>query len=280
MNALRSWLFVPGSSKRMLEKSRTIAADALVFDLEDSVSYNQKKNARQNISGIVQDRWPRDIYVRTNSVNSPTVFDEVMDLSTDALAGFVLPKIEQARDLIGFSYFLDFVEQHKGLPSGKLKIVPIIETSLGLSNVQDIGCSSPRISRLAFGAVDFSFDIGVKIVAPEVLDYARSLLVVASRATGIAPPIDAVHTDLRDMEGLATVAYHAKSMGFSGKFAIHPNQVDVLNDVFSVNDSEKMEARNIVTAYEDAIAQGEGSVQVNGKMIDRPVYDFAKELLI
>ncbi|GMA60363.1 CoA ester lyase [Alicyclobacillus fastidiosus] len=279
MKQIRTWLFVPGNNLQMIQKSRTSRSDALIFDLEDAVSSDNKIQARQNIIQVLKQPWSQTIYVRVTGFNTPTLLDEVIELCGEHLSGFVLPKVESANQLQCFSYLLDLIEKQRGLEIGRVSILPIIETAAGLKNVHEIASSVKRVSRLAFGSVDFSRDIGVKNLNSELHDYVRSTLVIASRVAGIQAPVDAVYLNFRDSESLRTVAKQASEMGFSGKFAIHPSQIDVINAIFSISESEILEAKEIVDAYENAVLRGQGVVQVNGQMVDFPIYDQAKRLL-
>ncbi|MDQ0189535.1 CoA ester lyase [Alicyclobacillus cycloheptanicus] len=263
----------------MIQKARMIPADVLIFDLEDAVAPAAKETARRIVAEALRDTWPQTVYVRTNPIDSATILDEVMELSGASLTGFVLPKVESAGALQGFLYLLDRLEQKLRLQPGHLKVLPIIETASGLRNVQDISSASARICCLAFGAIDFALDLGVQSLPPQLLDYIRCTMVIASRSAGIGAPVDSVYPDFHDSEGLLQSASQAKGAGFAGKFAIHPDQVSILNKVFSTGEVEFNQAQEIVRAYEEAMASGQGSIQVNGKMVDLPVYELAKRVL-
>lgn len=279
MDRLRSWLFVPGSNQKMLQKARTIVADVVIIDLEDAVAPADKAAARRLAAEALSEPWAQAVYVRTNALDSAAVLDEVMELSVTALTGFVVPKVESGASLQGFSYLLDRVEQKNGLEPGRLQVMPMIETARGMENIQDIARASTRVCSLAFGAVDFALDIGVQSLPPQYVEWIQFGLVAASRSAGIGAPIDAVYLGIHDDEGLAQSATRAKAAGFAGKLAIHPDQVSILNQVFSPQGGEITWAKEVVERYEAAIENGQGSVQVDGKMVDLPVYELAKRLL-
>lgn len=172
------------------------------------------------------------------------------------------------------------MEGERGLQPGGIDLIPIIETALGVHQAFDIASAGTRIKRLAFGAGDFTRDIGVRWSRREVeSQYARSALVIASRAAGIEASLDSVWIDIRDPRGLTRSARLAKQLGFQGKMAIHPTQVEPINNAFSPTPDELEHAKRVVAAFETAEAAGEALIQLDGQMIDYPIVEAAQRIL-
>ncbi|MEW9673974.1 CoA ester lyase [Ammoniphilus sp. 3BR4] len=276
---MRSWLFVPGSNERALEKYQKTESDIFIFDLEDSVSVQEKLKARKLVKETLG-RTQKINYVRINSVNTSFAQEDVFEVVQPGLSGIVMPKAETKEDVLRLDQQLCRWEEKRQLPVGSIRIVPLIESALGLYQAVEIAKSSPRVNRLMFGAVDFTLDINTQLTktGTEIL-YARSKLVIASRVAGIDPPIDTVYIDIHDEEGLLHDAQMAKQLGFQGKLVIHPKQIRVVNNVFTPSKKEIEDAQRIVTANEQAEKDGLGVFQLDGKMVDLPVVERAKKVL-
>ncbi|MCZ8516308.1 CoA ester lyase [Paenibacillus filicis] len=274
-----SWLFVPGSNEKALAKSSGLPAHAIIYDLEDAVSVDEKEKARAAVKEMVRVS-NKVTYVRVNSLGSPYAAHDIAAVTNVGLAGIVLPKAEDKESILFSEQLLQKWERERGLPDGSVEIVPLIESARGLYHAVDIAGASHRVKRLMFGAVDFSLDINAQITnsGTEIL-YARSKLVIASRVAGIQPPIDTVFIDLNDPEGFLADTRLAKQLGFKGKLVIHPNQIGVVNEVFMPTKQEVEEAGKILNAYERKRVEGFGAFQLEGKMIDLPVVEKAKRLM-
>lgn len=280
MTFYRSWMFVPGNHRRRLDKVRELQSDVIIYDLEDAVPLNEKENAREMVRETIR-QFPEKVnFVRVNDVSTCYFLEDVNGLACGELAGIVLPKANTAEDIRYLERILSQAEKKKEIPEGKIEILPIIESALGLYNAFQIACASRRVKRLAFGSVDFTLDINARLSkeGTEIL-YARSQLVVASRAAGIEGPIDAVFVDLKDDEGLLKDARLAKQLGFQGKLAVHPGQVGIINQIFTPTDEEIEEAKIIAAAFDEAVASGLAAIQVAGKMVDYPVAVRAKKIV-
>ena len=287
--ATRSLLYAPGNEPRMVEKVGTFSADAVILDLEDSVPIDQKVAARESVRlaiPSVKDTAKR-VYVRINPIGQKTDFSlnagaaDIEGMICAELDGLVVPKVESGQELDEIERILSSREKMLGLPQGTVELVPIIETALGLWRAFEIACGNPRIKSLHFGAGDFTRDVGIEWVRDEAeLSYARSRLVVISRAAGIEPPTDSVWVRLDDEEGLVDSARRGKRMGFQGKSCIHPKQVPIVNEVFSyVSPEELARARNIVAAFAEAQARGSASILVDGQFVDYPLVENAKRVI-
>lgn len=265
-SSIRSLLFAPGNDARKLEKALESDADAVVADLEDAVPAPEKGRAREIVRDLVAGARPETLLaVRLNAVGTPFWEDDLrmlFELPPDAL---VLPKATpDGVAALG--------------PDGP-PVIGIAETAQGLRLAYETACS-PRTVALLLGAVDLGLELGLEPRADgqEVL-FARSKLVVDSAAAGIRGPLDLVHVDLHDDEGLEAECRLARSLGLRGKACIHPAQVAIVNRVFSPSDEETDRARRVVQAYEQGRAEGRGVVSLDGEMIDLPVVERARQVL-
>jgi len=276
----RTWMFVPGSQERRLQKVKDLPADVLIYDLEDAVAASEKEKARKMVRQALRENAERVNFVRINDPSTPYFLADLQEIAVEGLTGIVLPKAAKKEDVILVDRLLGQLEEGKNLPQGSIRIVPLIESALGLQHTYEIATASDRVIRLAFGSVDFTLDIGAKLTKGGMeLLYARSQLVVASRAAGIEGPIDAVYIHIRDMEGLRQETTFAKQLGFQGKLVVHPDQIPIVNEIFTPTAEEVEEARGIVSAFAEAVAAGSGAIQWKGKMIDYPVAERAKRIV-
>ncbi|HET7629369.1 MAG TPA: CoA ester lyase [Bacillales bacterium] len=279
MKPARSYLFVPAKKRKMMEKAVSTAADCVIFDLEDAVAYSEKEEARslvQELLPVLADRKP--IFVRMNDVSTPYWREDVASSVKGGAQGIVVPKAER-KD--GVQQVCDFIrEVAENDAQANCEVIPLVESAKGVQFCYDIASADPLVSRIAFGSIDFSFDVGCELSeGGEELLFARSSIVIASRAAEIGPPIDAVYPNLQNNEGLRDETNAAKRLGFKGKLIIHPKQLDTVHEVFSPGVNELREAEQIVQAFEDAERKGLASISVNGRLVDYPVYKKAKERL-
>lgn len=280
MSLYRSWMFVPGNHERRLEKARELKADVLIYDLEDAVPLHEKEKAREMVKHALRNNAHVVQYVRVNDPTTPYYKDDVSELVGAGLAGIVLPKAARKEQILSVDQHISEIEELLALQPGAVEIVPLIESAIGLYHAYDIASASSRIRRLAFGSVDFTLDIGAQLTkeGKEIL-FARSQLVVISRAAGIEPPIDAVYIHIKDDDGLYQDARLARQLGFQGKLVIHPDQIKVVDEVFSPTAEEIEEAKMIVAAFDEALASGVAAIQIDGKLIDYPVAERAKRIV-
>lgn len=275
----RSWMFVPGSDFKKIDKVRKLPADVIIFDLEDAVALAEKESARQKIREALNVDRNKYCVVRVNSTNSPYFVDDVKELVSDGLKGIMLPKSEAREQILLLDDLLRKLEEEQGLEH-KIEIIPLIESALGVCQADQVAAASLRVKCLAFGSVDYALDIDAELTKEgfELL-YARSHLVNVSRAAGIESPVDAVYTDIHDLEGLKKETTFVKQMGFQGKLVVYPKQIDVVNQVFIPSKQDIEIAHMILAAYEKSVKEGLGAIQVNGKMIDLPVVERAKRMV-
>lgn len=196
------------------------------------------------------------------------------------MKGIVLPKAETKEDIQFVSKIIEEKEKEFGITIGEIQLVPLIESALGVHNAFSISSSSKRVRSLAFGSIDFTLDIKGETTSHGLeLLYARSQLVIASRAAGIESPIDTVFSDFKDSEGLNRETKLIKELGFQGKLVIHPSQISIINEVFMPTQTEVEKAFQIVSAYEEYKKVGTGVFELDGKMVDLPVVEQARKIL-
>ena len=268
-------LFAPGSRAELLTKAQLGAADAMIFDLEDSVPLNAKEEARINVQQALALGLKKPMYLR---ISNPRAGDYLADLGVLAnqslvnVAGVALPKADDAQDIETVSKALQEIEIKAGVAVGSLSILPMIETCLGLRNSFDIAKSSKRVSGMALASAeegDFMVDLGGRWTPRSLaLNYPRSKLVVDSRAAGLEWIVDGVFMNLKDTQLLREECLIARELGFVGKMAIHPTQVDVMHEVFSPSAEEIEYARGMIAAFREGEARGVGAVKYQGMMVD------------
>jgi citrate lyase subunit beta/citryl-CoA lyase len=274
---LRSMLFVPGDSERKLAKAQAVPADALIVDLEDSVDATRKEAARALCVELSQQRSSlraRSFWVRINGADDANFADDVAAAVRARADGVVLPKPRGAADVLALSELLDFVEGRLERQAGATRILPIVtETPASVLALGDYALSGPGLAALAWGAEDLSTALGATTAVDErgawlpLYALARSLCLLGAGAAGV-PAIDTVYTEVRDLEGLRRSAAEARRDGFTGKLAIHPDQVELLNTAFQPTATDVAAAEAVVNAF--ARAAGTGVVAHEGKMLDRP----------
>jgi citrate lyase subunit beta/citryl-CoA lyase len=268
----RSVLFVPGVRPDRFAAAVGSGADAVVFDLEDSVEASRKAEARQHIAETLPRLGAAGIVerlVRINAASSEWFFDDLAFVrSLAGIDGVVVPKVELPEQIAG-------VASSVGGPH----VVPLIETARGILHAPAIAAAVGGVRVILFGAEDLTAEIGVpRTVDGDELVYPRSQVVLAATSVG-ADAVDAVFIDLASPELLRKDAMRARAMGFRGKMAIHPDQIPTINDVFTASPEEVERARRIVEAFDAATRRGEGVVRVDDKMVDAPVATRARRVL-
>ena len=280
MPVFRSFLFAPGNHPRRVEKCLTLGADAVILDLEDAVANAEKVATRAMVVEALNRPRPCRGYVRVNSLGTQWSHGDFVAVVAKGVDGIVLPKVESAADLQTGEWLLGALEREHGLPEGAIDLVPIIETAAGYCNIAEIARAARRTRRLAFGAGDFTLDLGITWSAEEteLLPY-RSTLIAQSRAAGLEPPIDTVWVSLTDREGFARSVQRAKALGFQGKLCIHPDQVPVVNECFRPTETELSHARRVLDAFAQAERDGLAAIQVDGQFVDYPIVYRAQRVI-
>ncbi len=281
MVILRTLLFVPGNQERRIEKARSIAADAFILDLEDSVPPSEKDSARKMVSASLDGLAlsGREVFVRINSLPTRYAMPDIKAVATRGLRGICLPKTESADDIHKADVLIVDAEKEAGLKAGSIVLLPLIETPKGIINAYEIATASPRILGVTFGAEDYAMEMGVNRTKEGAeIYYPRMVIAVACHTANVLA-IDCVYTDVRDNEGLIKEVRLVRQMGFQGKLVIHPDQVSPVNQIFIPSEEEIGYARKVVEAFEVAVSQGQASTSLDGKMIDAPVAERARKLL-
>lgn len=283
---MRSLLFVPGDSTRKLEKGLASDADILLIDLEDSVSLANKEAARTitaDFLGESRDAGSPQLYVRVNDLRSGLIDDDLDAVMGASPAGILLPKAAASSDIDHLSTKLRVHEAEHGLPDGATRILALItETPAAVLAASTWQERHPRLTGLTWGAEDLSAEIGAERTRTEsgqltdVFRLARALTILAASATDVAA-LDTVFVDFRDEDGLRRECLDAARDGFTGKMAIHPAQVPVINEAFTPDGQAIARAQAIVDAF--AAAGDPGVVGIEGKMYDRPHLKRAQRLL-
>ena len=280
MPLFRSFLFAPGNHARRVEKALTLDADGVILDLEDAVAVSEKPGTRALVVEALQK--PRQClgYVRVNAIDTPFCFEDVQAVVQPGVDGLMLPKVETAAQLQCIDWLMTQFERRRGLAEGAMDLLPIIETGRGVAGIEAICAAPTRVRRLCFGAGDYSLDMNLRWTRDErEMDHARASIAVASRAAGLEPPLDTVWIHLGEIDNLRASTERARDMGFQGKLCIHPEQVGVVNDVFTPPQAEIDKAQRYVEAFEEAEKAGAASIQVDGYFIDYPIVEKARRIL-
>jgi citrate lyase subunit beta / citryl-CoA lyase len=276
MRARRSALSVPGSSEKMLANAPGVPADEIVIDLEDAVAPTAKDDARQLVGRVLRDGIdaPGAVAVRVNGLDSGWCHRDVLELvgqAGAAIDSLVLPKVESADDVRWLDRFLGML----GEPASGIRLQALVETAGGLARAGEIAAASPRLEAVILGYADLAASLGRAGDEPERWLHAQEVVLVAARAAGVQA-IDGPFLGIRDEQGLRLRAEHARALGFDGKWAVHPEQVPVLNELFTPAADELERAEAIVAALEGA---GPGAVEVNGEMVDEASRKHAVQVL-
>jgi citrate lyase subunit beta/citryl-CoA lyase len=275
----RSLIFVPGNNSRFLEKAKNLQADIVCFDLEDSVPDNEKVNARKLIKSALKSRksYKPSIFVRTNSPTSGKIPSDLKEVVQKGIDGIVIPKVNNVKDMKKIEKILSGLEKTRKLKP--IQIIPSIESAEGVVNTFSIASSGKRVSAVVFGVFDLLNDLGVEYTKEsEGAKYSRAKITVDAHAAGVAA-IDAIWQDLKDSKGFEKDCKIGKSLGYSGKSIIHPDQIPVVHKLFYPNKSEISWAEKVCKIYLESTKKGKGATTVDGKMIDEVHFKQAKALL-
>lgn len=281
MQLLRSLQFVPGNRRDMLEKACALDADVLIADLEDSVPPEQKAAARELVSemgpGIAAN--VRKLAVRVNSLDTGLTSDELDAIVGNHLYGVSIGKVETPYDVQECDRLLTQSESLRGLPIGGIKIIPWIESAMAVLKAVEIATASERIVALAFGAEDYTHDMRInRTDKGDEVYMPRAILPIAARAAGVVA-LDSPYAKFSDLPGLQRDASSANTLGYKGKFSIHPKQLDIINTTFSPTQDEITYAHRVIEAWELGSQDGKGAVNLDGAMVDVPVVKRARNIL-
>jgi malyl-CoA/(S)-citramalyl-CoA lyase len=294
MKPRRSNLSVPGHVSKMHSKAVNCAADVVMLDLEDSVPVDQKEQARKQVIKTLHEfDWSeKTVTVRINSLDTPFGYRDLLEVAEGAgerIDAIVIPKVNTVRDIHFADHMLNGVEMNRKFTK-TIGLEASIETAEGLLNAAGIAAASPRLLTLVFGIADYSASVGARLVSisghGEKEDelypghrwhYPLSQLVMSAKANGLMA-IDAPYGNFKDDDGLRKAAVMTCALGCDGKWAIHPAQIEVINDVFTPATSEIELAQKILDANKKAISLGKGAIAVEGRMVDQATVRMAQQL--
>lgn len=278
----RSLLFLPGNNPNMVMNGGIFGADVIILDLEDAVSPDEKDGARILVRQSLKelDYGKCEICIRINAIDENGFWKKDLEEMIPLKPALIMPpKVSGAEYIHQISSYIKEVEEKSQIPAGTVKLLPLIETCIGLEHAYEIACSDERVEGLFLGAEDLTADMR-SIRTKEGLEilYARERMVAAARAAGVEV-YDTPYTDAHDDEGLVEDAKLAKYLGFSGKASIAPRHVKGINEVFSPSAAEIQYAKEVLEAIERAKEQGKGAIALYGKMIDAPIVERANQVI-
>jgi len=285
MNEFRTAFFIPGGNEKMLAKAGSIAADLIIFDLEDSVLPSEKRQARKLVQSILKDNsnGKQTLAVRVNAMDTPHLKDDLDAVMSGRPDIIMLPKLESGEQLIQLSALLDQLESENSIKAGNTKVIGITaETPRGIFGFDSINNTSNRLVGLSWGPEDLATELGAtanrdpqgNFLPP--FELVRTLCLAKAKELGVQA-LDTVFTEVDNPEGLEAECASARRIGYTGKLAIHPSQVDLINQAFSPTQDEMDNAKLIIELF--AANPGKGALQLDGKMVDIPHLKSAKRLL-
>ena len=277
----RTMLFLPGNNPNMIMNGVLLGADSIIFDLEDAVAPDQKDAARIRVKSALRslEFGGCEIIIRMNALDTPYWEEDIEEMVPLGPSAIMPTKVSDGNYIRKLEQKITETEEKNGMDVGKIKLIPLLETAMGIEHAYDIAIASPRMEALYLGAEDLTADLRCERTkeGAEIL-YARGRLVCAARAAGIEA-YDTPFTDVEDMGGLRSDARFAKGLGYTGKAVINPRHVEDVNCIFSPSDKEIRYAREVFGAIREAKRQGKGAISLRGKMIDAPIAQRAKLVL-
>jgi len=277
----RTMLFIPGGNEKMLTKALGLDVDSLIIDLEDSVTLEKKAFAREAVAEalITLDFGGKEKVVRINSLSTEYGRPDMEVVVKGKPDTLLFPKVSRSEDVIGYDKMLTEIEKKENLIPGRIGLMALIETALGVVNIDAIALASPRMNGLLFGAADYTRETRGRITKDRLeLYYPMIRLLLAARVAGITA-IDTPYFDVKDSEGLERHAQQAKDLGYDGKAVIHPSQVEVVNRIFTPTEGEIGYAKRVLEAFEKAKAEGRGATQLDGQLIENVHVAMAQHIL-
>jgi citrate lyase subunit beta/citryl-CoA lyase len=277
---MRSLLYVPGISERMILKARDTAADGLILDLEDGVAPDQKLAARATVVRLLGeiDFGDKEIFVRINSLATEWGLEDARAVAAVGAPGIVIPKCESVDDVTTVAPVLQS-KYHQPIGGQARKLFCLIETPRGVLDSRQIAESDELVKALMFGAADLSRDLDCVLSEDETeVLFARSQVLLAARAAGVAA-YDSPHFAVADLEGLRRRCLASRNLGYDGKTIIHPSHIEIVNEVFAPTPEQIAEAERVIAAMTEAQAEGRGATKLNGKMVDQAHLSAARKVL-
>lgn len=274
----RTMIYIPGNDPSMIQDSDIYGADGIILDLEDSVSTSEKDAARDLVKNALSELKFKEntVGVRINSLKT-NYWEKDIEEIIPAKPFFIrIPKIENSCEIIKVDKILSKIESQNKLEIGSIRLIPMLETAIGIMNALDIANSSDRILGLSLGGEDLLADIGMKRTeSGNVFDFIRAKVSLSASAAGVEA-FDTIYPNINDLDGLKRETEYIKNLGFTGKSVIHPDQIKVIHKIFTPTQEEIEEAKQIILAAKKAEINSKGVSSINGKMIDKPVIKQAK----
>lgn len=280
---MRSLMFVPGHNEKFLKSAANSEADVLLLDIEDSVQpVAHKQLARDTIKTWVKNEAFKrhKVFPRINDRESGQLLKDLLQLTIDGIDGFMYPKAYVGDDIYFIDKLLDTIEYEKGIPHGKFKLIPLIETTAAVLNVQEICKASNRVVAIAYGSEDFIADLqGIHDAKHQSLFTPRAMIAMAARANKIVP-IDTVHTNVHNLEDLEQNLILSKKLGFEGMMVLNPKELTLVHKYFSPTVNEIADAKEMLELKSISEKDAKGVAIINGKFIGPPMVKKAKQILL
>jgi citrate lyase subunit beta/citryl-CoA lyase len=277
----RTLLFVPGGNDKLLEKGLSLKVDGLILDLEDSVTPDRKASAREAVTEalIRAEFGSKEKVVRTNALTTDYGQEDIQRVVPGRPDTLLVPKVNGVGDIKTYDHLIATVEKEEGLPIGHIGLIALIESPLGIIQIEAIATASPRMQGLLFGAADFTRETRGKITGDrQELYYPLMRILLAARIAGI-DALDSPFFDIHDPAGLERHALQAKNMGYDGKALIHPSQVEIIHRIFTPTREEIEYAHRVIEVFQEARAAGKGAVQLDGHLIENVQVTQAERIL-
>lgn len=278
---LRSMLFIPSYNEKFIDKAITCDADALIFDMEDSVPESKEEEARCLLKKyLLSGKFDgKEVYLRVNELGSKSLMEDLKLLDTLKVKGLVIPKINSKEDVDGFEKLVSMEESQNGLAPGTVLFLPLIETAAAVMNINSISSCNKRIIALLFGGEDYLDSVwGKHLEPPEALNVPRAMVVMAARMNGLLP-IDTPYLDLKNEQGFKEEEKKSAAMGFAGVLLVTPAQIPWANECFSPLVEEVEHAKAVLEAVKEVGINGGSIAKLNGKMIGPPMRKRAEKVM-
>ena len=280
---LRSMMFVPGHNEKLIESAAKCTADALIFDLEDSVQPSSNKALARTliVKSLSDPKFNRfQKFVRLNEIETEFFLQDVLQVTDANIDGFLLSKTNTKENIQYLDNLLTSIERERNFEIGKFSIIPILESALSIVNINEIATCSSRIIALGFGSEDYVSDIqGVRDFDKNIsISYPRSLVPIVARAYKMEA-IDAAYIKVHDLEGLEKHLETGKILGYSGMWVLHPKQNDMVNEVFSPTTQEYEDSKNFLRLYAEAQKINKGVAIIEGKFVGPPLITKSNDII-
>lgn len=281
---LRSLMFTPGQRPKMIAKALGLHVDAVILDLEDGVPLAEKDGAADLVGATIKGNDVSQVpalFVRINGLESGRMYRDLDAVIWQGIDGVLVPKVESPREIWSVAGAISVLEEQRGIEAGSVSILVAIESAVGLKAAPEVFTSSERVTATMFGAEDYALDLGLPVrregVGQQLL-HARSALVMAATIARIRA-FDQVWLEFQDRNGLRAEALEGRELGFAGKTLIHPDQIDIVNEVFIPSEEDVAHARSILEAFDVAVADGVGAVMLGGQLVELPIVERARDIV-